>query len=90
MPAKKKTTQEPKEVYVNNALPILYVDAINTRHRDDGFTYVSLATHTPYRLVEQVRLMIDDLAIHVIIDGLCQITNYYPKEPSKKQRGPAK
>lgn len=84
MPAKKKA--EPEEIYINNDLPILYVDSIDTRHRKDGFCYLSLATGTPYRIVEQVRLMIDDESLQVIIDDLCQTINYYPEKPSKKRK----
>jgi len=81
MPAEKKPA--PKEVYINNDLPILYVDAINTRHRKDSFTYISFATNTPFRLVEQVRLMIDDDSLRLIIDDLCRVINYHPKKPTE-------
>ena len=88
MPARKKTT--PKETYINNDLPILYVDAVDTRHREDGVNYLSFATNTPDLIVEQVRLIIDDDSLHRIIDDLCQTTNYFPEKPSKKRRGPSK
>jgi len=88
MPTKKKAT--PKETYINNDLPILYVDAINTSHRTDGFNYLSFATSTPYRIVEQVRLMIEDESLRTIIDDICQTINYFPKKAIKKRRGPSK
>jgi len=90
MPTKKEIPQDLKQVHLNNALPILYVDAVNIRHRADGYNYVSLATRTPHRLVEQVRLMIDDSATQLIVDALCESIDYYPKEPSKNQRPQAK
>jgi len=83
MPTKKKAT--PKEIHLNNDLPTLYVDAVDTRHREDGINYLSFATNIPDRVVEQVRLIIDDESLHRIIDDLCQTTNYYPEEPSQKR-----
>jgi hypothetical protein len=88
MPSKKKA--KPKEIYINNDLPILYVDAVDTRRREDGVNYLSFATNIPDRIVEQVRLIIDDESLQRIIDDLCQTTNYFPKKPSKKERGPSK
>ena len=88
MPARKKAT--PKEIYINNDLPILYVDAVDTRHREDGVNYLSFATNLPDRIVEQVRLITDDESLQRIIDDLCQTTNYFPKKPSKKGKSPSK
>lgn len=88
MPA--KNTAKPKEVYINNNLPILYVDAVDTRHREDGVNYLSFATNLPDRIVEQVRLITDDESLQRIIDDLCQTTNYFPKKPSKKGKSPLK
>jgi len=88
MPSKKKA--KPKEIYLNNALPTLYVDLVDTRHRKDGFNYLSFATNNPDLIVEQVRLMIEDESLHTIIDDICQTINYFPKKPSKKERGPSK
>jgi len=88
MPAKNKA--KPQEIYLNDTLPIIYVDSIHTRHRDDGFNYLSLATRTPYRFVEQVRLMIEDKSLRIIIDDICQTINYYPEKPSKKEKGSSK
>ena len=75
----------PKEVQINNALPILYVDAIDTRRREDGFNYLSFATNAPHAIVEQVRLVVEDESLHMIIDDICRTINYYPKKPSKKE-----
>lgn len=88
MPA--KNTAKPKEVYINNDLPILYVDAVDTRHREDGVNYLSFATNLPDCIVEQVRLITDDKSLQRIIDDLCQTTNYFPKKPSKKGKNPSK
>lgn len=88
MPPEDKPT--PKEVQINNALPILHVDAINSRRRKDGLIYVSLATATPYLIVEQVRLMIDEASLHNIIDDLCRTTDYFPEKPRTKASGPSK
>ena len=88
MPTKKKAT--PREIHLNNALPTLYVDVVDSRHRKDGFNYLSFATDTPYRIVEQVRLMIYDEYLYGIIDDLCRTANYYPEKPSKKEGGPSK
>ena len=85
MPNRKKDT--PKETYINNDLPILYVDDVDTRHREDGINYLSFTTNLPDRLVEQVRLIIDDEHLHIIIDDLCLSTDYFPKKPSKRKRG---
>jgi hypothetical protein len=88
MPAKVKET--PDKVYVNNNLPIIYVDALKTTRRTDGFNYLSFATSTPSGLVEQVRLMIEDQSLHVVLDDICKTINYFPKKTSKKEKGPSK
>ena len=76
MPTRKIST--PKETYINNDLPVLYVDDVVTRRRDDGMNYLSFTTNIPGLFVEQVRLMIDDKQLHKIIDNLCRSTDYYP------------
>ena len=91
MPTRKKGT--PKETYINNDLPVLYVDNVDTRHREDGINYLSFTTNTPTLIVEQVRLMINDEELHEIIDNLCLTTEYYPKKStrtSKAKRAPSK
>jgi len=91
MPTRRKATRQ--EIYFNNDLPILYVDTVAISHRADGFNYLSFATdipNTPYRIVEQVRLVIDDESLHIIIDELCRSTNYFPEKPRKKERGSSK
>jgi len=91
MPTRKKVTT--KETYINNDLPILYVDDVNTRHRADGINYLSFTTNLPDLVVEQVRLIVDDEYLHYIIDDLCKSTNYFPKRPkrtSKAGRVPSK
>ncbi len=88
MPTRKKDT--PKEFYINNDLPILYVDDVDTRHRADDMNYLSFTTNLPDQTVEQVRLMIDDEHLHNIIDYLCQSTDYFPKRKSKTEKGPLK
>lgn len=80
MPTRKKAT--PKETYINNALPTLYVDVMHIRHRKDGLNYLSFLTNIPDCVVEQVRFMIDDEHLHRIIDNLCRTTNYFPKATS--------
>lgn len=84
MPTRKKAT--PKD-YINNDLPILYVDDVNTRHRDDGMNYLSFTTNIPDRFVEQVRLMIDDEHLHQLIDYLCKATDYFPERTRKGGKG---
>lgn len=88
MPAKKKAT--PDKVYINNNLPIIYVDALNATRRTDGFSYLSFATSTPSGLVEQVRLMIEDESLLPLLDDLCQTLNYFPKKSRKEQKSPSK
>jgi len=85
-----KRRAKPQEVYINNALPILYVDTMSIAHRKDGFNYLSFGTNLPDTIVEQVRLIIDDESLHLIIDDLCGSTNYFPEKPSKKERVPSK
>jgi hypothetical protein len=88
MPARKKAKpEETKEIYINNDLPILYVDDVDTRHREDGMNYLSFTTNIPDRFVEQVRLMVDDEHLHQMIDDLCKTTDYFPKRPRKGKRG---
>ena len=88
MPVKKKAT--PDKVYTNNNLPIIYVDALNTTRRTDGFNYLSFATSTPSGLMEQVRIMIEDESLRVLLDDICQTINYFPKKSKKKQKSPSK
>jgi len=88
MPTRKKAT--PKEAYINNNLPTLYVDDVDARHREDGMNYLSFTTNLPDVFVEQVRLMIDDEHLHQIIDYLCLTTDYFPKRPRKRKRGSSK
>jgi len=92
MPTRKKEAPEeaPKEFYINNDLPILYVDDFDIRHRTDGMNHLSLTTNLPDQIVEQVRLMIDDEHLHDIIDYLCKSTGHFPKKPSRTKRLPSK
>jgi hypothetical protein len=71
-------------------LPTLYVGGINISSRADGINYVSLTTNIPDYVIEQVRLMIADEHLRIMIDGICQILDYFPEEPIKKRRGPLK
>jgi len=90
MPTRKKASQE---VHFNDDLPTLYVDTVATSRRADGLCYLSFATNTPptpYGIAEQVRLVIDDESLRIIIDDLCETTNYFPEKPSQKRRGPSK
>jgi hypothetical protein len=86
MPTKK--VAKPKETYINDDLPILYVDNVNTRRRADGMNYLSFTTNLPDDFVEQVRLMIDDEHLQQIIDDLCKSTMYFPEKPSKTKKVP--
>ncbi len=88
MPTKKTAT--PKKTYLNNDLPIVYVDGISIGHRDDGINYVSLTSNIPDCTVEQVRFMIGDEHLPRIIDALCRAIDYFPKKPSKKRRRQSK
>lgn len=84
-----KKASTDKEI-IRNELPTLYVDGISANHREDGITYLSLTTHLPDCVVEQVRLMIDDDHLPQIIDLLCDLLGYFPQKPSKKRRLPSK
>jgi len=84
-----RKNSKPKEI-INNDLPTLYVDGMSISHRADGINYVSLTTNIPDYIVEQVRLIIDDEHLRIIIDGLCKILDYFPEKPIKKRRGPSK
>lgn len=85
-----RNNSTPKEIYINNDLPILYVDDVHTRHRTDGMNYLSFTTSLPDLIVEQVRLLIDDERLHEMIDTLCLTTNYYPERKSKTKKRPSK
>ena len=83
----------PQEIHLNNDLPILFVDTCAVSHRADGFTYLSFATNTPNTpkgIVEQVRLIIDEKSLQLIIDALCRNIDYFPEKPSKKPRRSSK
>jgi len=85
-----KNKSKPIEIHYNDTLPLVFVDAIRTGHRKDGLTYMSLATQLPEYLIEQVRLVIPDESLYLIIDELCKTTNYFPQKPSQKTRRPSK
>ncbi len=84
-----RKNSKDKEI-IRNDLPTLYVDGITASHREDGINYVSLTTNTPDYTVEQVRLMIDDEHLQIMIDILCKIIDYFPEKPSKKRKRPSK
>jgi hypothetical protein len=88
MPAKNKA--KPIEVYRNDTLPIVFVDAIQIGRRKDGLIYLSFATQIPDYIMEQVRLVVNDESLHMMVDELCQITDYFPEKPAKKTRRPSK
>ena len=81
MSTKKK--DKPKGTYINNDLPVLFVDYLDTRHREDGMNYLNFKTNTPDIIVEQVRLMTNDESLRGMIDDLCLTANYFPKKPRK-------
>lgn len=90
MPARKKVSPQSQQVHLNDGLPVLYVDTCATSHRGDGLNYLSFATNTPNTpvgVIEQVRLIIDDESLQLIIDDLCRSIDYFPEQPSKKRRG---
>jgi hypothetical protein len=81
MPLEEKVT--PQKIHINDDLPTLYVDAVATRRRNDGFHYLSFTTNLPHCIVEQVRLMIDEPHLRRIIDDLCKAANYFPVKNAK-------
>jgi hypothetical protein len=90
---RKSVRPESQEVYLNDQLPILYVDTCAISSRRDGFNYLSFATNTPNTsksVVEQVRLIIDDESLRLILDNLCQTLDHFPERPSKRRTPPAK
>lgn len=93
MPTKKEVSPQSTQVHLNDDLPVLYVDTCATSHSDDGMNYLSFATNTPNTpvgVVEQVRLIIDDKSLQLIIDALCRSIDYFPEKPSKKPRRSSK
>jgi len=94
MPARPRTVAPgSREVYLNDDLPILYVDTCAVSSREGGFNYLSFATNTPNAaksIVEQVRLIIDDKSLRVILDGLCTAINHFPERPRGTQNPPSK
>ena len=83
MPTRKKAI--PRETYINNNLPVLYVDDVDTHRRADGIYYLRFTTNIPDFIVEQVRLITNDDNLHLMIDDLCLNANYFPKRPGKKE-----
>jgi len=94
MPTKiKSVSPESQEVYLNDDLPILYVDTCALSTRKGGFNYLSFATNTPNTeksIVEQVRLVIDDESLRIILDELCEGINHFPEKPTKGRKRPSK
>jgi hypothetical protein len=94
MPTKRKSVSPAsQEVYLNDDLPILYVDTCALSTRKGGFNYLSLATNTPNTeksIVEQVRLIIDDESLRIMLDYLCKGINHFPEKPTKGRKHPSK
>lgn len=94
MPTRKETVSaESEEVYLNDDLPILYVDTCALSTRKGGFNYLSFATNTPNTaksIVEQVRLIIDDESLRIMLDQLCKGINHFPEKPTKGRKRPSK
>jgi hypothetical protein len=89
MPTRESVSPQSQRVHLNDELPVLYVDTCATSHRGDGLNYLSFATNTPNTpvgVVEQVRLIIDDESLKLILDSLCRTIDYFPEKPSKKRR----
>ena len=92
MPTRKKEApkEAPKEYFINNELPILYVDDVNFSHRTDGINHLSFTTNLPDQVVEQVRLMIDDEDLNKMISYLCEPTGHFPRRARKTKKLPSK
>lgn len=94
MPTKiRSVSPESQEVYLNDDLPILYVDACALSTSQGGLNYLSFATNTPNAkktLVEQVRLVIDDESLRMILNELCDGINYFPEKPTKRRKRQSK
>lgn len=87
MPGKNKA--KPTKVHYDNTLPVIFVDAIATAPRKDGLFFLTLGTQLPDSIVEQVRLITDAQSLHMMIDHLCDTTEYFPEQPAKKKRRPS-
>ncbi|MFZ7134115.1 MAG: hypothetical protein ACOWWR_17360 [Eubacteriales bacterium] len=83
MSTKKKTE---RELVLNNNLSILHIDGVYTYHREDKINLVRLTTSLPDMISEQARFIVDDETLKIIIDDFCEIIEYYPKPPKKKER----
>ena len=70
----------------NDSLPLLYVDGISTNKRQDGVYLIKFLASLPDGLIEQVRLMVHDKAVRMIIDNLCKNSGYYPDKDTKTQK----
>jgi hypothetical protein len=94
MPTRTKdVSPESQEVYLNDDLPILYVDTCAISSRKGGFNYLSFATNTPNTaktIVEQVRLIIDDESLRIMLDHLCKSISHFPEKPSRRRQRPSK
>jgi hypothetical protein len=89
----RSVSPQSQEVYLNDALPIVYVDACAISRGRGGINFLSFATSTPNTaksIVEQVRLIIDDTSLRIVVDDLCKTIDYYPEKPRKTRKRSSK
>lgn len=80
------TKQKPSTPFqVNDNLPTLHIDGLALNHRNDDITLVCLLSSLPEKRLEQVRFMVTDEDLKIMIDGLCKAIDYYPEKPKKKK-----
>jgi len=72
----------------NDSLPVLHIDSAYVSHRDDKIVFVNFTSNLPGGNFEQARMMIRDQDLQGLINGMCDVINYYPKKPSGKQSSP--
>ena len=79
----KKDNQKSSKVIFNHNLPTLHIDGIMVSLRKDGVCFLSCITETPEGAFEQCRFFINEDDLKIVIDSLCETTQYCPK-PAKK------
>lgn len=68
------------EILDNENLPTLLVDNLVITTRKDGLHFIRLTTALPEGLKEQVRMMVPDNSLKVMLDVLCAHCDHWPEK----------
>ena len=68
-----------RKIVLNDTMPTLFVDGMMISTRTDGLHLIRLLTSLPKSIREQVRFIIPDEELKLIVDAICRYLNYTPR-----------